>query len=105
MTDRQNWTTEHDILSCFICPLVYGDTSGLTDREERQFNQWLEEQYYWVRKTAPTPPDRTHWAYGHEDVGELDEFGRCEITDLRGETVRVTLHWRLDTTIPEERRA
>jgi hypothetical protein len=59
----------------FICPVEYGDVTGLTDHEEAQLNQWL----------GSYPGATFMW-------GEEDEFARCEVTGMMGKCVEVKIY-------------
>lgn len=74
----------------FIPALVNGDYSGLADDEVHIFDNWLAyatESWF----------DANHqeWVYAHEAVldGTEDEFGRCELTNMRGSVQTVRLHF------------
>ena len=66
---------EYTIGSHFACPLVYADYSGLTDEEEKALEAWLEQNEF---------------RGGHWDIGETQEFARCEISGLMGECITAT---------------
>lgn len=59
----------------YVCPVEYGDVTGLTDHEEAQLNQWL----------AHYPGATFVW-------GEETEFARCEITGMMGKCVEVLIY-------------
>ena len=63
-----------EVNNVFICPLYYGDTSGLTDEEEKQLNAFVAKYGDNVRDTC-----------------DSNEFGECEITGLRGKTSYILL--------------
>lgn len=74
----------------FIPALVNGDYSGLADDEVRIFNNWLDyamESWF----------DANHqeWVYATDEVldGTEGEFGRCELTNMRGSTATVRLYF------------
>ena len=59
----------------FVCPIEYGDMSGLDDKEEGQLNDWLE-----------------NYPYCMFEYGESVEFARCEITGSIGNCVNVKIY-------------
>ena len=43
-------TLELTIPAHWICPIIYGDTTGMDDTEERAFDRWLDDH---VREFGP----------------------------------------------------
>lgn len=66
---------ESTILDCFVCAIEYNDHSGLSDEEESQINDWLENY------------PCCNFVYG-----DIEEFARCEITGLMGNCVNVKIY-------------
>lgn len=73
--------------------LVNGDASGLEDGEQEQVDEWLQSNTQTWHDA-----DDNKWVYSHESVktGSHDEFGRDEITGLRGPVYEVELLFRLE---------
>lgn len=67
---------EHDIGQHFASAIINGDYSGLEDAEAASLDAWMENLSYGLG----------HWSI---DVDNTDEFGVCEVSNLRGATVRV----------------
>lgn len=63
----------------FICPIEYGDETGLTDDESEELAGWLE--------SLPHAGRAGHWVFH-----ETDEFSGNDVNGLMGETVRATFH-------------
>jgi len=67
---------EYEIGAHFLSALINGDTTGLEDNEERDLDAWVTD----------AAPGVGHWS----DVADSDnEFGTCDVTGLRGATVKV----------------
>jgi hypothetical protein len=74
----------------FISALINGDTTGLDDYEDMMLNEWLAD--------AMCPwedADGTRWEFAH--ISTIDnmeeEFGLCEVTNLRGQTLDVLMNF------------
>ena len=63
------------IAECFICAIEYNDYSGLSNEEESQLNEWLENYQNCIF-----------------EYGDSEEFARCEITRLMGNCVNVKIY-------------
>ena len=61
----------------FVTALVYGDTTGLDDLEELDFDDWRD-------RFSDTTTFEIH--------SEEPEFKDCDITGLKSDCVRVTAH-------------
>lgn len=61
----------------FLSALVNGDETGLSDEESQQLTDFLTGTH--------EQRGEGHWA----TTDDADEFGRCEITGLRGNVERV----------------
>lgn len=59
----------------FVCPIEYGDMSGLDDKEENRLNEWLENYPNCIF-----------------EYGDSDEFAKCEITGLMGNCINVKIY-------------
>lgn len=59
----------------FVCPIEYGDMTGLTDHEEAQLRQWLAHY-----------PSAT-FVYKAET-----EFARCDVTGMMSSCVEVMIY-------------
>lgn len=66
---------EATIAEYCVCAIEYNDHSGLSDEEERQINDWLE-----------------NYPYCMFEYGESIEFARCEITGLMGNCIDVKIY-------------
>lgn len=75
MNTLEVWIGQH-----FAPALVNGDPSGLSDGEENDFLQFVED----VRAKTGN--------FYEEVLDETDEFGVCEVTGLRGAVVKVRFH-------------
>jgi hypothetical protein len=74
-------TTEYEIGAHFLSALINGDYSGLSDEEARALDQF-------EANNGPGPLGG-HWA----DIEDsCEEFGRCDVTGERGQTVRIAKH-------------
>lgn len=70
-------TVEYVVGEHFLYPILYADSSGLDDNEERDFDEFDKD----VRET---PPD-VGYSFGHWSAeGDTIEFDRCEVTGLMG---------------------
>jgi len=74
-------TFEYRIGTHFLPSLINGDSSGMEEAEERQLDQWLA--------SLPCAGRLGHWSY---DTETTEEFSRCEVTDMMGETVTATFN-------------
>lgn len=66
---------EATIAECFVCAIEYCDYSGLSDEEESQLNDWLE-----------------NYPCCMFEYGESSEFARCEITGLMAACINVKIY-------------
>ena len=68
----------------WICPVLYGDTTGLDDREERAFNRWLDDTItnigHGQLPLIGTIKDETYFARYHDAA----EYGvlACDCYDV-----------------------
>ena len=69
------------IAEYFICAIEYGDTTGLSDKEEIQLNDWLGNY----------PCSCCMFEYG-----ESTEFAKCDITGLMSGCVTVNIYKDMD---------
>ena len=65
----------------FTCYVAYGDLDGITEQEQRAFDE-LEQ---FSRLDAPKGYHFSHWEIRTD---EYDEFARCEVTDLMGSCIQ-----------------
>jgi hypothetical protein len=63
--------TSYTVGSYFLSAMINGDYSGLNDQETRDLNDWLQRNNCY---------GAGHWS----TTDETDEYGRCDITGLRG---------------------
>lgn len=70
---------ETDIMSVFPCAIEYGDYSGLNDEEIESFENWMEDQ----------PQDAVF------EYAEEGGFGNCDILDIMGDVIHVTVNYNL----------
>lgn len=84
--ELKDWTMS----THFLPALVNGDYSGLADDEVHIFDNWVA-----YATEEWTDGNEQVWVYAHEAVldGTEDEFGRCEITNMRGSVQIVRLHF------------
>ena len=84
--ELKDWTISTHLLPA----LVNGDYSGLADDEVHILDNWLD-----YATEGWTDANEQEWVYAHEAVldGTEDEFGRCEITNMRGSVQIVRLHF------------
>jgi len=75
---------EYTIGSHFLSALINGDTSGLSDAEEKELDEWLESLGH----------SDGHWA----TTDDHDEFGRCDVTDLRSSVETVVYNEVINET-------
>ena len=74
-------TLELTIPSHWICPIAYGDTTGLDDAEERAFGRWLDDH---IREFGPITlgdvAEESHFARYHDAA----EYGvlACDCLDV-----------------------
>ena len=74
-------TLELAIPSHWICPIAYGDTTGLDDAEERAFGRWLDDH---IREFGPITlgdvAGESHFARYHDAA----EYGvlACDCLDV-----------------------
>lgn len=61
----------------FVCPVEYGDMTGLSDHEEAQINQWL-----------------AHYPSAVFDWGQEPEFARCDVTGMMSRCIEVKVYMR-----------
>lgn len=61
--------TEYTISQHFACALEYGDFSGFSDYEEKEFLDWM---------AAEQDGKKGHWSI--EEISE--DYGKCEVTGL-----------------------
>lgn len=83
---------DYEIGTQFVLALEYGYADDLSVDEARAVVRWeacLMDGY--------TDIDGKHWEYMHIDTatGAEDEFGICEITNMRGRTATVRAVYRL----------
>ena len=68
-------TVEYTVGEHFLPTVFYGDTTGLNDGEEADFDAFLHE--------AQTKPPGVGYEFGHwSGEGDTLEFERCEVTGL-----------------------
>lgn len=77
MQEKTWQTIEYQISQHFACVLEYGDYSGITEEEEKEFNEFLENEQIGIG----------HWSI--EDMSE--NYGTCEVTGLLSSLMVV--HW------------
>src|SRR6185503_12475563 len=75
---------EYTIGPHFLSALINGDTSGLSDVEEKELDEWLESLGH----------SDGHWA----TTDDHDEFGRCDVTNLRGSVETVVYNEVINET-------
>jgi len=78
MDKRKVELRDYTIAKHFLCALINGDYTGLSDEEETRFNDWLD---------CVSEPGPHHWNAPSDC--ETD-FRRCEILDLYADCVTVT---------------
>lgn len=61
----------------FVCPVEYGDMTGLSDEEEQMLDRWI----------AHYPSAVFVW-------GEEDEFARCDVTGMMSRCIEVQIYMR-----------
>lgn len=79
----RNDTIEYEVGQFFLPVLINGDSTGLTDAEERQLRDFLDNA-----EVAAAEAGATHWHWDC-DIDESPGFSRCDITGLYADTVRV----------------
>lgn len=75
---------EYKIGSHYLPTLINGDSTGLSDEEERDFDKWLD---------GLDMPKGGHWDY---DEDERDEFGKDAVSGLRGDVTLVRYLFKTD---------
>ena len=75
----------------WICPIAYGDTTGLDDKEDTAFNKWIDDMY---REFGPITlgevSETTHFARYHDAA----EYGvlACDCHDVTFVFNRIPCH-------------
>ena len=77
-------TYDYKLAEHWICPLIYGDCSGLEDEEEKQLNDFLDSlpKHYYFKA-----PMHHHWDVQEEEC----EFTEDEISGLMANCASVKL--------------
>ena len=70
-------TYEYTVAEHWLSAIINGDYTGLSDEEENQLNDWLDDNQEMA----------SHWSDG-ESMG----FDRCEITGLMSDCIKLIQH-------------
>ena len=79
-------TIEYLVLEHLLAYFINADSSGLTDDEIEEVNEFEHDQVQWARRRPGYVSH--HWS---TDGDYTDDFGRCEITQTMGNRAGLVL--------------